>query len=61
MVEEEDVLGDATDVREVVDGGVVEEVGVDDGGDESGYLWPHAVLSAQGDAVHAVVDEPLEQ
>lgn len=61
MVQEEDVLGDAPDGWEMVDGGVVDQVRVDDGADEAGHLAPHAVLGVERGAVHAVIDEPLEQ
>ena len=61
MVQEEDVLGDADHVGEVGDGGVIEQVRVDDGRDKPGYVWPHAVLSGEGDALYAVVYQPLEE
>jgi hypothetical protein len=59
--EEEEVMRDPSHGREVLDGAVVAEVGVDVRRHERGDLGPHAVLHAEPAAVHAVADHALEQ
>lgn len=59
--EEEEVLRDSADVRQILNRGVTAQVGVDVGADEGGEVWPHPMLHREPAAVHLVVDHSLEQ
>lgn len=61
VVHEEDVLRDTQHCGKLCHGGVVQQVWVDGGADELGHFGPHAVLRAEGHAVHAVLYQPLEE